>query len=124
MRAQAQLEASLPADSGRKSEAARNGRLRAFLLRLSQGGSAQRVSVSRQYATACIVFIGSFVVDVWLEDLIGYEAIALVYLLAVVVLALFVNRGPIIFGTDLTALGWAFSLRPAIRFTFPVFTTK
>jgi len=49
----------------------------------------------------------------------GYQAIALVYLLAVVLLALFVGRGPILFGTTLTALGWSFLFAPP-RYSFHI----
>jgi two-component system sensor histidine kinase KdpD len=50
--------------------------------------------------------------NLWLQHWSGYEALALVYLLAVVLLALFVGRGPILFGTALTALGWNFLFIP------------
>jgi len=72
-----------------------------------------------QYALAFAVFLGVSIVDLWLEELIGYQAIALVNLLAVVVLALFVSRGPILFGTTLTALGWSFFFVPP-RFSFHI----
>ncbi len=48
----------------------------------------------------------------WLQPLVGYQAVALVYLLSVVLLALFVNRGAILFGTALTVLGWSFLFAP------------
>jgi len=65
-----------------------------------------------QYSVAFGTFVAVSLLNIWLEDLIGYQAIALVYLLAVVVLALFVSRGPLIFGTALTALGWSFLAAP------------
>src|SRR4029077_8115483 len=43
----------------------------------------------------------------------------LLYLLAVVLLALFVGRGPILFGTALTALGWNFLFAPP-RYSFHI----
>jgi two-component system sensor histidine kinase KdpD len=49
----------------------------------------------------------------------GYQAIALVYLLAVVLLALFIGRGPILFGAALTALGWNFFFVPP-RYSFHI----
>jgi two-component system sensor histidine kinase KdpD len=55
----------------------------------------------------------------WLQHWIGYQAIALVYLLAVVLLARFVGRGPIVFGTSLTALGWNFLFCPP-RYSFHI----
>ncbi len=72
-----------------------------------------------QYSMAFGTFVAVSLLNIWLEDLIGYQAIALVYLLAVVVLALFVNRGPLIFGTALTALGWCFLAAPP-RYTFHI----
>jgi two-component system sensor histidine kinase KdpD len=72
-----------------------------------------------QYSVAFGTFVAVSLLNLWLEDLIGYQAIALVYLLAVVVLALFVNRGPLIFGTALTALGWSFLAAPP-RYSFHI----
>lgn len=66
----------------------------------------------RQYVTALAVFASVSVLNLWLEPLIGYQTIPLVYLLTVVVLALFVPRGPLLFGTALTALGWNYLFAP------------
>ena len=77
-----------------------------------------RAKSLRQYVLAFAVFTAVSLLNLWLEDFIGYQAIALVYLLSIVVLALFVDRGPIIFGTALTAFGWAFIAPP--RFTFHI----
>ncbi len=66
-----------------------------------------------------MTFAGVSLVNLWLQTWIGYEAIALVYLLAVVLLALFVGRGPIVFGTALTALGWSIMFAPP-RFSFHI----
>src|SRR5579862_5667111 len=57
----------------------------------------------KQYPVAFLVFATVSVLNFFLIDLIGAPAIALVYLLSIVLLALFVRRGPIIFGTTLTA---------------------
>ena len=57
--------------------------------------------------------------NLWFHQWIGYEAIALVYLLAIVLLALFVDRGPILLGTTLTALGWNFLFAPP-RYSFHI----
>jgi two-component system, OmpR family, sensor histidine kinase KdpD len=73
----------------------------------------------RQYALAFVIFVGVSMVDLWLQELIGYEAIALVNLLTVVVIALFLSRGPILFGTALTAMGWNFFAAPP-RFSFHI----
>jgi two-component system, OmpR family, sensor histidine kinase KdpD len=88
------------------------------------GGSARKRLLEgsfRQYAAAFGIFIFTMLLNLWLEDVIGYQAVALVYLLAVVVLALFADRGPIIFGTTLTAFGWAFLAAPP-RFSFHIYS--
>lgn len=72
-----------------------------------------------EYGLAFAVFAGVSLLNLWLQTWIGYEAIALVYLLAVVLLALFVGRGPIVFGTVLTALGWSILFAPP-RFSFHI----
>ena len=72
-----------------------------------------------QYGLAFFVFAGVSLLNLWLQTWIGYEAIALVYLLAVVLLALFVGRGPIVFGAALTALGWSFMFAPP-RYSFQI----
>ncbi|HLH57123.1 MAG TPA: ATP-binding protein [Verrucomicrobiae bacterium] len=72
-----------------------------------------------EYAAALGTFAGVSLLNLWLQSWIGYQAIALVYLLAVVLLALFVGRGPILFGTVLTALGWSFIFAPP-RYSFHI----
>ena len=71
-----------------------------------------RAKPLRQYATALVGVVAVAAVNVWLDDKIGYEAVALVYLLAVVALALFVSRGPVIFGAALTAFAWGYLAAP------------
>src|SRR5579872_613302 len=117
MRNQAYQVLSSPPDAGRNS-ATKPGKARSFLRHqaVKDQTSRLRESLFRQYALAFAIFIAVSLLNISLEDLIGYQAIALVYLLAMVVLALFVSRGPIIFGTALTALGWLFIAPP--RFTF------
>jgi two-component system sensor histidine kinase KdpD len=73
----------------------------------------------QQYALAFGSFIAASLVNVSLADLIGYQAVALIYLLVVVVLALFLNRGPVIFGTALNAFGWSFAFAPP-RYSFHI----
>jgi hypothetical protein len=74
------------------------------------GGRVKRLlgKLFPQYVLAFAVFALVALLDFRLPELIGYEAIALVNLLAIVVLALFVSRGPILFGTILTGLAWNF----------------
>jgi two-component system sensor histidine kinase KdpD len=52
-----------------------------------------------------------------LDRFVGYYALALTYLLAVVVMALFVGRGPVFFAASLSAILWNFFFLPP-RFTF------
>lgn len=76
----------------------------------------------RQYVLAFAVSLVVSLVNFVLLHWIGYQAIALVSLLAVVLLALFVSRGPIIFGTALTAAGWNFFFAPPV-FAFNIWDT-
>ena len=68
---------------------------------------------------ACATFAVVSLLNLWLEHWIGYEAVALVYLLAVVLLALFVGRGAILLGTVLTAIGWNVLFAPP-RYSFHI----
>ena len=65
-----------------------------------------------QYVTVFLSFCAVSGANLWLQKWIGYEALALVYLLGVVLLALFVGRGPILFGAALTAVGWNYLFAP------------
>jgi two-component system sensor histidine kinase KdpD len=73
----------------------------------------------RQYTLAFASFLAASLLNLSLADLIGYQAVALIYLLVVVVLALFLSRGPVIFGTALNALGWSFAFAPP-RYSFHI----
>jgi two-component system, OmpR family, sensor histidine kinase KdpD len=73
----------------------------------------------QQYALAFASFVAASLLNLSLADLIGYQAVALIYLLAVVVLALFLTRGPVIFGTALNAFGWSFAFAPP-RYSFHI----
>jgi two-component system sensor histidine kinase KdpD len=66
----------------------------------------------RQYALAVAVFTFVTVLSFFLQRLFGYQAIALIYLLSVVLLALFISRGATFFGTVLTAAGWNYFFAP------------
>lgn len=74
---------------------------------------------SGQYLLAFLCLVAVTLLNVSLENLIGYQAVALVYLLVVAVLALFLNRGPVIFGTVLTAFWWGFAFAPP-RYAFRI----
>jgi two-component system sensor histidine kinase KdpD len=65
-----------------------------------------------QYVAALGTVAGISLVNLWLREWLGYQALALVYLLSVVLLALFVGRGPILVGTALTALVWTYLFVP------------
>lgn len=71
-------------------------------------------STWRQCFIALTMFTVTSLLNLWLKQWIGYQTIALVYLLAIVLLALFVKRAPIVFGTTLTALGWRFLFAPPL----------
>lgn len=72
-----------------------------------------------QYILAFAVFALVSLLNLWLNHWIGYQAIALVYLLSVVLLALLVNRAPVVFGTILTAVAWNYFFAPP-RFAFNI----
>jgi len=66
----------------------------------------------RQYVLAFVVFVLVSLFNFYLQKLLGYQAIALIYLLSVVLLALFISRGATFFGTVLTAAGWSYIFVP------------
>jgi two-component system sensor histidine kinase KdpD len=66
----------------------------------------------KQYALAFVVFVLVSLFNFWGQRWIGYQSIALIYLLSVVLLALFINRGATFFGTVLTAAGWNYIFAP------------
>jgi two-component system sensor histidine kinase KdpD len=71
------------------------------------------------YGFAILVFAATSLLNFWLQDWIGYQAVALVYLLAIVLVACCVGRGPIVLGTTLTSLGWNFLFAPP-RYSFHI----
>jgi two-component system sensor histidine kinase KdpD len=71
----------------------------------------------RTYAWAAGVVAGVTGLNAVLDRFVGFYALALTYLLAVVLLALFVGRGPVFFAASLSALLWNFFFLPP-RFTF------
>ena len=92
---------------------------------VSNAGPGERDAVAPcgiswgHYGVAFGAFVAVSSLNLWLQKWIGYQAIALVYLLAVVLLALFVGRGPILFGAALTAVGWSFLFAPP-RYSFHI----
>jgi two-component system sensor histidine kinase KdpD len=61
-----------------------------------------------QYFTSTVVVLGVTLPAFLLQPLVGPRAIALIYLLTVVLLALFVGRGPTLLAATLSALFWDF----------------
>jgi len=65
-------------------------------------------SDAAQYVIAVVVVLGMTLPALLLKPLVGSRAIALIYLLAVVVMALFIGRGPTLVAATLSALFWDF----------------
>lgn len=61
-----------------------------------------------QYLLAASAVIGTTLVVFFLVQLIGYRAVALIYLLVVVIMALFIGPGPTLLAATLSALSWDF----------------
>ena len=70
-----------------------------------------------QYLLAIATVLGMAACNGLLNSLIGYRAVALNFLLAVVGLALFVGRGPVVVAAALSAIVWNYFFLPP-RFTF------
>ena len=68
--------------------------------------------VWRQYAVAFVTFVVVSVLNLWIQKWLGYQAIALVYLLSVVMISPFIGRAPTVFGTILTAAAWNYFFAP------------
>jgi two-component system sensor histidine kinase KdpD len=73
----------------------------------------------RQYLTATSTVAGVSILNYFLQPLIGVHATALIYLLAVVVLALFVDWGPTLLAAALSAAVWDYIFLPPV-FAFRV----
>jgi two-component system sensor histidine kinase KdpD len=76
-------------------------------------------SQGKQYLAALGAVIAVTLLGLVVKGWIGYQAVALIYLSAVVLLAMLVGRGPILFAATLTALGWNFLFVPP-HFTFRI----
>jgi two-component system sensor histidine kinase KdpD len=75
--------------------------------------------VARGYGVALGFVAGATGLNAVLQQWLGYQSLALIYLLSVVVLAMFVGRGPTLLAATLTALLWNFCFVPPI-FTFRI----
>jgi len=69
------------------------------------------------YGWAAGIVAAVTLLNVALDKFVGFYALALTYLLAVVVLALFTGRGPVYFAATFSALLWNFFFLPP-RYTF------
>lgn len=76
-------------------------------------------SNARQYGLALGALAATGLLSVLLGRFTGPRVPGLVFLLAVVLLALFVGRGPVLLAGALSALGWNFFFLPP-RFTFAI----
>lgn len=74
---------------------------------------------ARNYLLALSVVAGVTGLNALLQRELGYQSLALIYLFSVVVLAMFVGRGPTLAAATLTALLWNFFFVPPI-FTFRI----
>src|SRR5258705_3267416 len=81
--------------------------------------TSARASIPRQYLIAAAVVIGVALASFFFVPLIGVHAIALIFLLAVVLLALFVDRGPTLLAAAMSALLWDYFFLPPV-FAFRV----
>ena len=75
--------------------------------------------VARGYGVALGFVAGATALNAVLQQRLGYQSLALIYLLSVVVLAMFVGRGPTLVAATLTALLWNFFFVPPV-FTFRI----
>jgi two-component system sensor histidine kinase KdpD len=77
---------------------------------------------ARGYGVALAFVAGATALNAVLQRWLGYQSLALIYLLSVVVLAMFVARGPTLLAATLTALLWDFCFVPPVfkfRITSP-----
>ncbi len=79
----------------------------------------------KQYAVSAAIVIGVTILNAFLDSLthVGYRAAALDLLLTVVVLALFVGRGPVLLSATLSALLWDYFFLPP-KYTFYIETVE
>ena len=72
----------------------------------------------RGYGVAFGFVAGATILNAVLQRWLGYQSLALIYLLSVVVLAMFAGRGPTLVAATVTALLWNFCFVP------PIFTLR
>jgi two-component system sensor histidine kinase KdpD len=77
----------------------------------------------KQYAVAAVVLAAVGLLNVLLAQFTGPRVPGFVFLLAVVLLALFLGRGPVLFAGAASALAWDYFFLPP-RFTFIINSTE
>jgi two-component system, OmpR family, sensor histidine kinase KdpD len=87
--------------------------------RLSQSADVRRKAGLLQYGLVVAVMLVVSVLNIVLNRVVGVHATALIYLLAVVLLGLFVQRGPILLAASLSAVVWDYFFLPPV-FAFRV----
>ena len=80
-------------------------------------------SEAKQYGIAALVLLGVGLVNAVLMPYTGPRVPGFVFLLAVVLLALFLGRGPVLFAGAASALAWDFLYLPP-QFTFIISSTE
>jgi two-component system, OmpR family, sensor histidine kinase KdpD len=101
------------------------------VVRAEKSGNAQSptrwnwhpASSGKQYAVAIAVLVGVGLFNVLLAQFTGPRVPGFVFLLAVVLLALFLGRGPVLFAGAASALVWNYFFLPP-RFTFAITSTE
>ncbi|HZL47113.1 MAG TPA: sensor histidine kinase KdpD [Opitutaceae bacterium] len=73
----------------------------------------------KEYATAALTVAAVTLAGLVAKDWIGYSAVSLFFLTAVILLGLFVGQGPILLAATLSALTWNFLFIPPV-FTFRI----
>jgi two-component system, OmpR family, sensor histidine kinase KdpD len=87
--------------------------------RLSESADVRRKAGLLQYGLVVAVMLVVSVLNIVLNPVVGVHATALIYLLAVVLLGLFVQRGPILLAASLSAVVWDYFFLPPV-FAFRV----
>jgi two-component system, OmpR family, sensor histidine kinase KdpD len=87
--------------------------------RESERPNARRNAGLLQYGLVIAVMLVVSVLNIVLNPIVGVHATALIYLLAVVLLGLFVQRGPILLAASLSAVVWDYFFLPPV-FAFRV----
>jgi two-component system sensor histidine kinase KdpD len=87
--------------------------------RQSESPNARRNAGLLQYGLVVAVMLVVSVLNIVLNPIVGVHATALIYLLAVVLLGLFVQRGPILLAASLSAVVWDYFFLPPV-FAFRV----